>query len=136
MGLQLSAKGEILIDGKPPKGWRNRIFAWLMLRQANRAVKDAVARRGLSQEQKDAQDREESMRICKRRQFLNALTCACAAVQVPVCAFSGWNRQGFWMWVCFAAVPLFAWRAVADWKTFWALRDQERQLIVDDVHEL
>lgn len=136
MGLQLSAKGEILIDGKPPRGWRDRLWAWLILRQATRAVEEAAARKGVSVEQREAEARDERMEICRRRQLLNAITFVCAVVQVPVCAFSGWHRQGFWMWACFVAVPLFAWRAVVDWKTFWALREEERQLIVEDVHEL
>jgi hypothetical protein len=136
MGLQLSGKGEILVDGRPPQGWRERLWAWFMLRQAKRAVKEAAARKDVPREQREAEDREESLRICRRRQFLNALTGACAVVQVPICAYSGWVREGFWRWACFAAVILFAWRAVVDWRTYRKLRGEERDLVVDDVHAL
>lgn len=136
MGLQLSGKGEILIDGKPPQGLRNRLLAWYLLREANRAVKEAAGRKGVPMEQREAEIRDDSIRICRRRQLYNALTFVCAVVQVPVCGFSGWHRHGFWQLICFLAVPLFAWRAVADWRTFWALREEERQLVVDDVHRL
>lgn len=135
MGLQISRKGEVLVDGRPPKGLRERLWAWLVTRNIDREIRQMRERAGLSDEQKAAMDRAESLHVCVRRKRLNALTFVCAVVQVPVCAYSAWAGHGWKAWLAAVAVPLFAWRAVADRKRWLQLRQEELELVVDDVHD-
>jgi hypothetical protein len=136
MGLQISRKGEILVDGRPPKGWRERLWAWLVTRNIDRQIREVKARAGLSDEQKAALDRAETLRVCVRRKWLNALTCALAAVNVPVMAFTAWTSPGWKAWLALACVPAFAALSVRDHRKWLQLRREELELIVDDVHDL
>ncbi len=133
MGLQLSGKARILVDGKPPKGLRERLWAWLRMREVNRHLAEWKRTAGMTPEQQKAVVIQDQLTVCRKRQRNNVLTSFLAATYIAIAAKMSWCQDKNWAFALVGAV-FFAYRLRKDVRTVLALREQERQLIVEDVH--
>lgn len=134
MGIQVTEEAKILVDGRAPRGLRERLWAWLTLWQVNRALREVKARSKLSLEERVAKERAETISICRKRQWYNGLTSVCAVVSVPIDSYAAYSHGGAWK-LAYLAAAYFAYRAVRDMKTFRELCQQERELVVEEIHD-
>lgn len=135
MGIQVTRDGKILVGGEKPKGLHARLRAWWTVRSVNRLVAKAKSRSGMSPEQKAALDRDDEIRYCRRFWKANALYCTMSLSGIATNAYVVLTGSGL---VRLAMVPISAflvWNAYRDYVKALALRQRERELIVDEVHE-
>lgn len=137
MGIQVTGKAEVKIDGRAPKGVRERLLAWLVVWKVNREIREWKRDKGLTPGQKARRNRLEIIKNTAFRKWLNAFTTVLSVVSVPIWTFeavvatSGWKRL---LYVALTAASTY--RVWVDYRTWRKLKVEEAELIVDDVHDL
>jgi hypothetical protein len=134
MGIRITEEAKVLVDGRAPRGLRERLWAWLVLWQVNRQVKLVTKYAGLTPDEKVRRSREDLMGTYRRRKWTNGLTTALAAVSVPLHSYAAYSHNGMWKLAYLAAV-YFSYRSVQDFRTWREMWLKERELVVEDVHD-
>jgi len=135
MGIQVTEEAKVLVDGRAPKGLRERLYAWMVMRSVNRQIGEWKRDKGLTPGQKAARTRRDLIQNTVFRKWLNAFTALMAVVAVPTWAYSAVVATG-WLRLLYAVLAaVFTYRVRSDYRVWRGLRTKEAELVVEDVHD-